>query len=201
MRRLLRNAGIPSKTVDAMATRALRTGRKLTGIYATNRDTRWSRTEDHPQFATEHHCKIIFVKLGAQIFCFDNAPALPDEFRAIMETHYLGHPIIPGSYRDKLLLEKFNFLDLVNEGLNPTHGHSGFHIGHENPRIHPRHVPDNIGWRTFRSNLIQGDMTLREARIYFLKLIGRYFELEEIHIAGEPTVEPENEGILNAEEA
>lgn len=65
------------------------------------------------------------------------------------------------------------------------HGHSSFHIGHEDPTRKPKHTPDNIGWRTFRSNLIQGNMTLRQARIYFVKLIGRYFELGEITIEGE----------------
>jgi hypothetical protein len=57
-----------------------------------------------------------------------------------------------------------------------------YHIGHQDPTLHPRHVPANVAWRTSRSNLIQGNMTLRQARIYLLKLIGRYFELGELDI-------------------
>lgn len=68
------------------------------------------------------------------------------------------------------------------EADNPTHGYSEFHIGHLNPTIIPKHVPENIAWRTLRSNLIQGNMSLREARIYIIKLIARYFELGEIEI-------------------
>lgn len=194
----LRAAGVPAKIVDAIRTKALLTGRKVTGEHATNRDQRWTLDPNHPQYGTERDCKIIFVKLAAQIFCFDNAPVVPTVISRVPEDvkalgpqlpqiteQYLGRPVQPGTYRDTLLLERFDFNDLVAEGLNPVHGHSSFHLGHEDPSRKPKHTPDNIAWRTFRSNLIQGNMTLRQARIYFVKLIGRYFELGEIHIEGE----------------
>lgn len=195
----LREAGVPANVIGAIRTKALRTGRKVTGEFATNRDLRWTLHPNHPQYGTELHCKIIFVKLAAQIFCFDNAPMIPSgitrvskeiktiapSLQSICEEKYLGHLIKKDSYRDALLLEPFDFDDLVAEGLNPIHGHSSFHIGHEDPTRKPKHTPANVRWRTFRSNLIQGNMTLRQARIYFVKLIGRYFELGEIHIDGE----------------
>lgn len=181
-RSALRKAGVPSKVLGAIQTRAYKTGRKVTGKHATNRDPRWSLNKDHPQYGTEYDCKVIFVKLCAQIFCFDNAPDLNNDLNEELQL-YLDEPIAPNTYRDKLLLERFDFRDLVTEGLKPVHGHSSFHLGHEDPTLKPKHTPNNIGWRTMRSNLIQGDMTLREARIYFLKLIGRYFELGEIDIA------------------
>ena len=168
--------------MNGIETRALRTGRKLTGPHATNRHARWSRPVDHPQYGAELNCKIIAVKLFAQIFCFDNAPELHDALRDRLGERYLGAPIEPGSYRDSLLLEQFDFKDLAEEGLDPVHGHSSFHMGHEDPTQMPKHTPGNISWRTKRSNLIQGDMTLREARIYFVKLIARYFELRELEI-------------------
>lgn len=182
VRAQLRSAGVPDKIISGIQTRALRTGRKITGEHATNRDSRWKVPETHPQFAPELHCKIIFVKLCAQIFCFGGAPEIPEELREHLKEHYLGHDVRPGTFKDSLLLEHFDFHALVAEGTSPLHGHSAFHIGHEDPTLTPRHHPDNIGWRTFRSNLIQGNMTLREARIYFVKLIGRYFELGEIDI-------------------
>jgi hypothetical protein len=182
VRAALRVAGVPNNTIGSIQTKAYRTGRKTTGEFATNRETRWSIATTHPQYGTEHDCKVIFVKLCAQIFCFDNAPELPTELRAILE-QYLDHSIAPNTYRDKLLLERFDFNDLVEEGLNPTHGHSSFHIGHEDPTLIPKHQANNIGWRTLRSNMIQGEMTLRQTRVYFLKLIGRYFELEELDIS------------------
>ena len=104
------------------------------------------------------------------------------ETRQLLEAKYFGKPLIPNSYRDALLLEELDFGAFQQEMLNPSHGHSNFHIGHENPGHIPKHSPDNISWRTHRSNLIQGNMTLREARIYIVKLIGRYFELGEIDV-------------------
>lgn len=177
-------AGVPAKTINAIKTRALRTGRKQGGEHATNRDSRWTLAPTHPQFGTEADCKAIFVRLCAQIFCFDNAPALPDPLKGHLEAHYMdGSPIAPGSHRDSLLLERFNFDEFLAEGLTPVHGHSLFHMGHEDPTLKPKHQPHNIAWRTFRSNLIQGNMTLRESRVYFVKLISRYFELGEIDIS------------------
>lgn len=183
LRKLLRDHGVPPKTLQSIQTKAFRTGRKITGEWATNRESRWSIVPEHPQYGSKLDCKIILVKLFAQIFCFDNAPALESNERDYLKNNYLGHRVTPNVYRDRLLLERFDFNDLVSEGLEPVHGHSSFHIGHEDPTVQPKHKPGNIGWRTFRSNLIQGNMTLRQARIYFLKLIGRYFELGELDIS------------------
>ncbi len=199
----LRAAGVSGEIVSAIRTKALKTARKTTGPHATNRKSRWEEPATHPQYGTEHDCKIIFVKLVAQTFCFDNAPPLPSsisrvpanvkplgpKLRQIFQDQYLGRVISPGTYRDSLLLERFDFNDLIAEGLNPRHGHSSFHLGHEDPTRKPKHTPDNTAWRTMRSNLIQGDMTLRESRIYFVKLIGRYFDLGEIEIKGEAPYE------------
>lgn len=195
----LRAAGLSPNTVNSIKTKAFRTGRKVTGVHATNRELRWAVDAGHPQYGTELDCKIIYVKLAAQIFCFDNAPdypvnlarvsaeikAIEAEMAQILEQRYLGHPLSPGTYRDSLLLERFDFNDLVQEGLTPIHGHSSFHLGHEDPTQSPKHTPGNISWRTFRSNLIQGNMTLRQSRIYFTKLIARYLNLGEISIDGE----------------
>jgi hypothetical protein len=57
-----------------------------------------------------------------------------------------------------------------------------FHIGHDDPTAIPKHTPTNISLRTLRSNLIQGNMTLTEARTKLVELIGRYFELGEVTI-------------------
>jgi len=179
---ILRNHGASSKLITSISTKALKTARRKTGTNKTNREYRWKIKTSHPDFGTEHHCYIVFVKLCAQIFCFDNAPIINDQkFKAILENKYLGHSIAPGTFQDSLLLEKLDFNDIVNKSKTPTHGYSDFHIGHEDPKLKPKHQPDNIQWRSHRSNSIQGNMTLREARIYFLKMIARYFDLGEIN--------------------
>jgi len=113
---------------------------------------------------------------------FEGAPVVAPDAQKLLETRYLGSPIAPGIYRDSLLLEKMDYGRVVAESQNPTHGTSDFHLGHEDPTLIPKHTPGNIAWRSHRSNLIQGSMTLREARIYILKLIGRYFELGELDL-------------------
>ena len=79
LKKELRNNNVPSKTLTSITTKALRTGRKLTGQWATNRDPRWSVDPAHPQYGTEVDCYKILGILLSQIFCFDNAPELTDE--------------------------------------------------------------------------------------------------------------------------
>ena len=116
------------------------------------------------------------------LLAFSNAPSVDEEVVALLVERYLGAEPEAGTYRDSLLLEPLDFEQFAEESANPRHGTSNFHIGHEDPTIQPKHVPQNVAWRTHRSNLIQGDMTLREARIYIIRLIARYFELGELVI-------------------
>jgi hypothetical protein len=180
-KKALRVAGVPAKLVRSIETKALRTGRKQTGEHATNRQSRWAINQASPQYASESDSRIIFIILCAMMFEFENAPPLGKEARILFES-YLGKTIKPGGYLDALLLEKLDYNKLRDDCLSPQHGYGIYHIGHQDPTRSPRHVPDNVAWRTSRSNLIQGNMTLREARIYLVKLIGRYFELGELDI-------------------
>lgn len=177
----LRAAGIPQRLLASIETKALRTGRRTTGEHATNRDPRWSVNPGHPQYATERDCRAIFIILCGMIFEFANGPALTDEMRVIF-SRYIENPLVPGAYRDSLLQETLDFTVMRDDAMAPTHGHSVYHLGHEDPTLQPRHQPGNVAWRTMRSNLIQGSMTLREARIYLIKMIGRYFELGELDV-------------------
>jgi hypothetical protein len=177
----LRASGVSQKLITSIETKALRTGRKQTGEHATNRQSRWAINPGNPQYATELDCRVIFIILCAMMFEFDHAPPLALEARTLFE-FYLGKQIVAGTYQDALLLEKLDYNELRDDALAPQHGYGVYHIGHQDPTLIPRHVPKNVAWRTSRSNLIQGNMTLREARIYLLKLIGRYFELGELDI-------------------
>lgn len=127
---------------------------------------------------------MILLKLYAEMLEFKNAPSVDEATKRILE-NYLGHQIEQGSYRDALTKERLDFARLVAESKDPQHGKSEFHLGHENPKSFPRHTPENVHWRAARSNLIQGDLTLPEARTKFVELIARYFDL------GEVTIEPE----------
>jgi hypothetical protein len=186
VKKALRRAGAPSKLIAGTATRALKTGRKLTGAWKTNRDPRWSVDPLHPQYGTEVDCKLILLRLFATLLEFDGAPQVEGEALDILERR-LGRKLVPNSFRDELLLEKLPWADVVADAEDPRHGFSPIHIGHRDPTHHPRHTPDNVEWRTERSNLIQGNLTLPEARMYLVQLIARYFELGEIQVVPDPT--------------
>lgn len=188
LKKLLRDNGFPPKLISAIETRALRSGRRQTGVFQSNRNSRWNLIHSHPehgtdpQYGTEEDCKTILIILLLTTLEFQNAPDIEDDLVPELSNRYLGREIEKDSFRDSLLLEFLDFQQLLAESENPRHGHSEFHIGHLEPKREPKHSPDNIAWRTLRSNLIQGDMTLREARIYIIKLIARYFELGEIDV-------------------
>jgi hypothetical protein len=189
LKKLLRQCGFPSSLISAIETRALRSGRRQTGVFQTNREARWNLIHDDPvhgtdpQYGTEEDCKTILLILLLTTLEFKNAPQIDYAMVDTLSCKYLGRPLERDSHRDSLLLEFLDFQELYAEAESPTHGRSAFHIGHIDPTRVPKHVPENVAWRTLRSNLIQGDMTLREARIYIVKLIARYFELGEITIS------------------
>jgi hypothetical protein len=52
-KKALREAGVPPKLRTSIETKALRTGRKVTGEHATNRHSRWAVNPANPQYASE----------------------------------------------------------------------------------------------------------------------------------------------------
>jgi hypothetical protein len=123
----------------------------------------------------------VLLKLYATLLEFEGAPSAEGDALRILEK-CLGRSLQPNSFRDELTLERLSYADVVAEVLNPRPGISAIHIGHRDPTMHPRHVPDNVEWRTERSNLLQGNLTLPEARTKFVELIARYFELGEVSV-------------------
>jgi hypothetical protein len=120
-KKALRDAGVPPKLITSIETKALRTGRKVTGEHATNRQSRWAINPANPQYASERDARIIFIILCAMMFEFENAPTLAGEARTLFES-YLGKPITPAAYRDALLLEKLDYHKLRDDALAPQHG-------------------------------------------------------------------------------
>ena len=178
-RRRLRGAGVPDRVLAAVRTRAQLSGRRTTGEFQSNRGRRWLLRPEDPQYGSEADCKVIELRLLGMMLEFVNAPDGDDQARELL-ARYLGQRPVPGTYRDVLTLERLDYNHFANEV--PTPGRSEFHIGHDDPSRRPRHVPDNVSWRTLRSNLIQGDMTLVEARTRLVQLVARYFGLGEVTI-------------------
>lgn len=181
LKRALGRLGMPAALIRAVETRALRSGRRMTGQFRSNRQSRWNLDPQDPQYGSEQDCKAVLVRLLLQVLEFDGAPPVTQEVSDIA-LKYLGRGLAPGSYCDPLTRERLSYPAIVAEATDPRHGISGFHIGHENPQAQPKHVPENVNWRSARSNLLQGDLTIREARTKFVELIARYFDLGEVRI-------------------
>jgi hypothetical protein len=178
-RRNLRDAGVPERVLSGVRTRAQQSGRRTTGQHRSNRARRWRLNAEDPQFGTELDSKIIELRLFGMMLEFVNAPDVSDEALDLL-TIYLGKRPERATYRDVLTLERLDYEHFANEAPQP--GTSEFHIGHDDPTLHPRHVPGSVSWRTLRSNLIQGNMTLVEARTRLVQLVARYFGLGEVTI-------------------
>ena len=181
LKKALRKAGIHKKLIGAVETRALKSGRRKTGEFPSNRDPRWSLKPGDPQIGTELDCRLIYLKLWGMILSFANAPEIPPDAKATLEA-YLGTPVVPGTYRDPLTLELLDFWAFAAEAEAPKAGRSAFHLGHTDPTAIPRHTPDNVAWQSHRSNLIQGDLTIPQARTRIVEIIARYFDLGEVTI-------------------
>lgn len=190
VRKALRQLGAPSKLLRSVSTKAEMSQRRQTGEFARNRGKRWTLDLRDPQYAPELDCKLIHMELLGMVCEFANAPVIDDATAEIF-ARYIGHRPIPNTYRDALTKERLDYNAFIYEATHSVHGKSLFHIGHEDPTRQIKHAPDNVSWRSHRSNLIQGDMTLREARTKLVELIGRYFELGEVTIKpDEIEVEP-----------
>ena len=184
LKRLLREFGIEEKVFKKIQTTARRSGRRQTGQYKSNRESRWKLDPNDPQYGTEEECRLIELKLVAQLFEFKDAPDVPEDAKSII-SKYLGYQPVKGAFRDALTKEQLSYTEFIEEVMNPTPGKSKYHLGHEDPTISSKHISSNISWRTSRSNLIQGDLRLNEARARIVEIIARYFNLGDIRIEGE----------------
>src|SRR5208282_5274771 len=68
--------GLPAALISSVETRALKSGRRQTGQYQSNRASRWALDPNDPQFGTEVDCKIILLRLFGMILCFRDAPTV-----------------------------------------------------------------------------------------------------------------------------
>jgi hypothetical protein len=174
-------AGVPVKLFSAIETRALRSGRRTTGAFRSNRESRWRLDPQDPQYGSELDCKIMLLRLLGMVLEFRNAPAV-DAATSQLLTRYVGKKIVTGDYRDVLTKERLDYRVLAAEAAAARHGISSFHLGHVDPTAIPRHTPENVSWRSERSNLLQGNLTLDQARSRLVEIIARYFGLGEVRI-------------------
>jgi hypothetical protein len=164
------------KLVERVWRAAARTPRRQTGLYKTNRETRWNLNPSHPEFSTEQECKEVAAKLLAQVLEFDGAPA-PTEAE-VMEpaTAILVYGPTPGSYRCPISGRRLSFQQLVEStDISPVHGRSPIAVGHLHPIAKQgRNVAGNVTLVHELGNRVQGDNSIDEA-------IREIFRMAEFH--------------------
>src|SRR5258705_6603169 len=85
LKRILRANGFPPNLLAAITTRAQLSGRRQTGVFQSNRQSRWTLIHDHPQhgtdpqYGTEQDCKTILIVLLLTTLEFKNAPQINNE--------------------------------------------------------------------------------------------------------------------------
>jgi len=166
----LRKAGVPSRLISSISTRATRSGRRQAGQFRSNREPRWKLSPNDPQYGTEDDCKVIELQLLGMMCEFVNAPDIDEQTRNVLAA-YIGHPPVPGTYRDALTNERLDYNDFLDATLNLGSGRPKFYVGYDDPSKQPKHTPDNVSWRSGRSNAFQGDMTLSEARTQLIEAV------------------------------
>lgn len=163
-------AGVPSALITSIDRKCLRTPRRQTGRLdrRTNREPRWRVAADHPDFGTELDAHLIRLSLFIGLIRMANAPKIDESDVNDMSVKYFGHPISREVTTDPVSDEPLDYLELVSDVVTaPRHGYSRFHIGHQDPRTQPKHLPANVRWQFKASNDFQGTMDVRVARIAY----------------------------------
>jgi len=119
VRRSLRTSGVPKGILDGTERRARKTGRKTTGAAASNRADRWSLAATDRNWATRETCLEIELRLLAMLLSFKDAPTVPVETVRILG-FWWPEPIVPGTFRDELLLEVLSYPDFAAEAAAAT---------------------------------------------------------------------------------
>jgi hypothetical protein len=168
--------------------KAYLTDRRQTGEYQTNREFRWETYPNSPQYASKPECMLIEAKLIAQIFIFDKAPNLDRTKRELVE-NVLNKKFEVNSFRCPISGVPIKYIDFYEKVTNPTHGRSGFQVGHMVPLANGgRHIAANTSWITELGNRVQGEDSLDTAtkNIFYMAQFHReqkklsWEEVEEI---------------------
>ena len=134
-----------------------------------NRINRWLLPPDHKFFATEKIATLVEVKYYLQALSMQNAPpVLLCDIRNIFTPWLVEHPIVPGAYQDPIQLIPIDFRKFASQRRSVQSGH-----------VHPLdrggiHHPDNTFLMLFRSNQIQGNLTIEELLTLMRTIVNKH---------------------------
>ena len=139
-----------------------------------NRILRWLMPTDHKFYATEVNATLVEVKYYLQALSMTNAPAINKyDFKDIFTPWLLEHSLDEGQYLDPVQLTKIDFIEFLSEPRSVQSGH-----------IFPldrggKHIPKNTFLMLFRSNQIQGNLTVKELIVLMRTIITKHDEAEK----------------------
>lgn len=137
-----------------------------------NRRSRWLFESGHKFYATEIMATLVEVKYYLQTLSMEGAPPLPPNSIQNSFDWLLGHEVMPGKYFDPIQLIPMKLDDFIND---PRSIQSGHYIPLDRGG---RHVPDNTFLMLYRSNQIQGNLTVAEL-IYLMGEIVKRHNIKE----------------------
>ncbi len=136
-----------------------------------NRINRWLLPDDHKFYATEIIATLVEVKYILQALSMLNAPDISEYNLSTAFTPWLlEHELLPGEYRDPVQLTQMDFDEFIEEPRSVQSGH-----------IHPLdrggvHHPENTFLMYFRSNQIQGNLTVEELLDFMRSVVSKHDE-------------------------
>ena len=134
-----------------------------------NRINRWLLPDDHKFYATEIIATLVEVKYILQTLSMSNAPDISKfNISEAFTPWLLEHSLVPGNYLDPVQLTQLDFNEVIQAP-------KGIQSGHIFPLDRGGvHHPENTFLMLFRSNQIQGNLTVEELLELMRSIVDRH---------------------------
>jgi hypothetical protein len=135
-----------------------------------NRILRWKLEVGHKFHADEMTATLTEVKYYLQLLSMVDAPPLPENSIQTCFNWLIEHDVVPGYYLDPIQLIPISLNEIIHDARTIQSGH-----------LHPldrggKHEPKNAFLMLFRSNQIQGNLTVEELVNLMAEIVKRHAE-------------------------
>ena len=139
-----------------------------------NRILRWKLKKDNKFYADEMTATLTEVKYYLQLLSMNDAPSLPENSIQTCFNWLIEHDVFPGFYLDPIQLIPISLKEIIADARIIQSGH-----------LHPldrggKHEPKNAFLMLFRSNQLQGNLTVEELIELMSEIVKRHAEHHKI---------------------
>ncbi len=186
-RRVLVDGGVDGRTVTRITTKLRDAGRRSPPWRPVssrvpgrpqdggdgNRTNRWLLPKNHKYHASQATATLVEIKYLLQTLSLKDAPDIGcSEILNLFHPWLIEHVVAPGNYLDPIQLVPIDFSLFAND-------RRALQCGHIIPLDRGgKHHPDNTFLMLFRSNQIQGNMTLQELIDLMRDIVKRHEKLK-----------------------